>query len=303
MYHVHHSFGKTPNRRTLTQKYFLSNKQGATKTMFTFNSSSHNPLRRGLALAVLLLVLLSGLLFAQPSYAYSSGPDLIISGSFDENCRLIVTITNMGNEDVQIQQGHVWSVDSVMSNGEFTSVVAGGPSAFLEANGGTVTTAGSPFWTGYSNPLTLTVFPVSGESNVDNNTIVIDVPAECQACIGDVDFDGDVDADDIQLIREHILGISQLSPEAQEVADANGDGEISGADIVQIMRQPCYEICMGDVDFDGDVDADDIQLIREHILGISQLSPEAQKVADANGDGQISTFDLVLIMRQPCFQG
>ncbi|MBR4435473.1 MAG: choice-of-anchor J domain-containing protein [Clostridia bacterium] len=62
------------------------------------------------------------------------------------------------------------------------------------------------------------------------------VAAECIARLGDVNFDGEVDASDVTLAMRCVLGIEGLTDEQILAGDVNGDGEISIDDVILIMR-------------------------------------------------------------------
>lgn len=60
--------------------------------------------------------------------------------------------------------------------------------------------------------------------------------ARAFAVPGDVNLNEELDDDDITLIRDHVLGISELTGEALVNADSNSDARIDVADILQVER-------------------------------------------------------------------
>lgn len=72
--------------------------------------------------------------------------------------------------------------------------------------------------------------------------------------------------------------MAPLSLSAAEAADAN--------------------IIIGDINRDGAVAADDLQLLREHILTASALTSQQSENADVNSDGLVDVFDLTLLRRR-----
>ncbi|MCP4712733.1 MAG: hypothetical protein GY869_29245, partial [Planctomycetes bacterium] len=71
-------------------------------------------------------------------------------------------------------------------------------------------------------------------------------------------------------------------------AGAHGGGVWVGEEILPDVP--------GDVDDDGDVDNDDVQLLIQGILGLAQLTQAEIMRADVNGDGILDVGDVVLIV-------
>ncbi len=228
-------------------------------------------------------------------------PDLVIEGTMGSDCLLAITITNIGWQSTQIGGGNTWRVENIILNNPSSPP----PNALNIAELPVTLGAGESLTSGLNFPvkafgdmITLEVFAVNGESNTANNTFTFTVPPECQCCLGDADQDGDADWQDLSLIRQHILGIAPLPPEVWPFMDINQDGNITTFDIVLIRKQDCF--CdKGDVDFDGDVDEDDIQAIQNHILGITPLSQEALERADVvtTTAGAVTVADIAQIRK------
>ena len=71
-----------------------------------------------------------------------------------------------------------------------------------------------------------------GDSGEDTTT----EPIEPTTMLGDVNFDGNIRVNDIQLIRRHILHIEELDGQALINADVNLDGNVRVNDIQLIRR-------------------------------------------------------------------
>lgn len=57
------------------------------------------------------------------------------------------------------------------------------------------------------------------------------------------------------------------------------------------------DVDYGDVNEDGVVNVEDVVLVMQYILGLTQLDPDQQNAADVNGDGIINVEDVVLVMQ------
>ena len=54
--------------------------------------------------------------------------------------------------------------------------------------------------------------------------------------LGDVDFDGDVDASDALLVLRYVLGLVSCGDTTLAIADVNRDGVVDSADVIFILR-------------------------------------------------------------------
>ena len=59
--------------------------------------------------------------------------------------------------------------------------------------------------------------------------------------------------------------------------------------------EPKYKL--GDIDGDGDIDANDYMMLKRHVLRTFKLSDEQKLRADINGDGNINATDYMLLKR------
>lgn len=61
-------------------------------------------------------------------------------------------------------------------------------------------------------------------------------PIRAENVLGDIDFDGDVDYDDCQLILDFVSGAGFLSTSQIDAADVDGDGKVTSADAAQLFH-------------------------------------------------------------------
>ena len=69
--------------------------------------------------------------------------------------------------------------------------------------------------------------------------------------------------------------------------------------IILFLGNPAYAtyVDRGDVNFDGVVDVKDAVLVKQHILGIRELTDEEFVRADTNMDEVVNIIDLVFIIK------
>lgn len=131
------------------------------------------------------------------------------------------------------------------------------------------------------------------------------------AVIGDVNSDGEIDNFDLVVIRRHIAGKTTLNQQQLMNADINADGKVDEVDSkllrgyvsdyfnTTLPNEPInYYTLYGDINEDGTITQDDINLLNEHLLGTSLLTTEQSiKNADINGDGTIDVFDKYILSK------
>ncbi len=122
--------------------------------------------------------------------------------------------------------------------------------------------------------------------------------------VGDVNGDGEVTEEDVELILNYIFGLTTLTSEQESIADVTGDGVIDAADAVYIYRQiankeeyPNEEYPVGDVNGDGEVTEEDAELVQKYDDGIITLTSEQKLRADVTCDGIVDAADVVMIQR------
>src|SRR3989344_1855271 len=92
------------------------------------------------------------------------------------------------------------------------------------------------------------------------NLFGIEEPSLSPTCnsanpIRDVNKNGDVDAEDIQIVNNCVSGLSSCTPENMADSDVDCDGDVDAGDI-QLMLLLANEICDDSLDNDADTFAD-----------------------------------------------
>jgi hypothetical protein len=122
--------------------------------------------------------------------------------------------------------------------------------------------------------------------NSENNSY--SEPQVCEGILGDVDGDGEITQNDVDLAFELVMTNGY-----NICADMNEDGVITAGD-AQAIYALIPETCslMGDVDGDGQLTCIDVQCIFNYVLGIE--TPECNYIelcGDINQDGTITAGD------------
>ncbi|MFH1777300.1 MAG: dockerin type I domain-containing protein [Candidatus Omnitrophota bacterium] len=99
----------------------------------------------------------------------------------------------------------------------------------------------------------------------------------------DLNRDGFVDANDRKNVQVGLV----------PWADVNGDGQVNILDITLIERD--LPFITGDVNFDGDITQNDVQLVTQYCAGLTELTLLQKQAADVNKDGKIDIEDAMLI--------
>ncbi len=60
---------------------------------------------------------------------------------------------------------------------------------------------------------------------------------EPECTLGDVNCDGDINKDDVQMIQDYLMGKIALTTQQYKAADLDGDGEVTSADYVGLKNQ------------------------------------------------------------------
>lgn len=131
------------------------------------------------------------------------------------------------------------------------------------------------------------------------------------AAIGDISLDGRISTMDVVKINKYLAGETTLNQQQLMNADINADGKVDEVDSkllrgyvsdyfnTTLPNEPInYYTLYGDINEDGTITQDDINLLNEHLLGTSLLTTEQSiKNADINGDGTIDVFDKYILSK------
>ena len=123
-----------------------------------------------------------------------------------------------------------------------------------------------------------------------------------KAFVGDVNSDGKITQEDGQTTLRTVLKSVNLNDIQKRRADIDGDRKITVSDVRTILRlsnkislTSKYEV--GDVNKNGVINATDAQLVLKALAKSITLDSTQKKLADVDGDGNISTKDARLIIR------
>lgn len=126
--------------------------------------------------------------------------------------------------------------------------------------------------------------------------------------LGDINDDGTINGDDIYLIQKYIANIVTLTEEQQLRANVDGNGKITVGDAIALQKyissiseQDKYSYIqpngLGDVNDDGIIDEEDVELAQQHAMQVITLTEEQRVRADVNKDGEVSLADAVIIQK------
>lgn len=138
---------------------------------------------------------------------------------------------------------------------------------------------------------------VNGDGVIDAGDAlkILNMIIDKNAVFGDVNGDGKLTQEDVDLIKNYDAGTGSLTDDEKKRADVNGDGDVDAGDSVMISQLLLKET--GDINGDKKIDEEDALLILKHDSGISSLTEEQEKRADLNNDGVVDAGDAVIILR------
>lgn len=117
-----------------------------------------------------------------------------------------------------------------------------------------------------------------------------------EGILGDVNGNGKVDEEDAELVQKYDAGTGSLTDDEKKRADVNGDGVIDAGDAVKILNMIIDKNgVFGDVNGDGKLTQEDVNLVQNYDAGIGSLTDAEKKRADVNEDGNVDAGDSVMI--------
>lgn len=122
--------------------------------------------------------------------------------------------------------------------------------------------------------------------------------------LGDVSGDGKLHSNDCVLVSRHLSAIQELTPEQKRLADVDGDGEVTQADLNLIFLKVVgtltqdFPILVGDVNQNGKIQANDARLAARIASNPSKADAISKVLADVNGDQIVDAFDAKLIAQK-----
>ena len=138
--------------------------------------------------------------------------------------------------------------------------------------------------------------PSDGSYNFDGYEYILGNESEDDALLGDVNGDGKVNKDDADDVQKYDAGTGTLTDAAKKRADVNGDGVIDAGDTVKILNMIVDKNAVfGDVNGDGKLTQEDVDLIKKYDAGTGTLTDDEKKRADVNGNGDIDVNDSLMI--------
>jgi hypothetical protein len=157
---------------------------------------------------------------------------------------------------------------------------------------------------------------VAEVKEVTDDAIVVETSDGKTFEIPKSDLDGDVaEGQSVKLSYDYLTG-NYMSNSAELVANttqgssetpsepatttttANSDAEPDDTTITTTAQQSGdTSNTLGDINLDGEVQANDMLLLKKHLLGINQLEGQAYTNADINGDGEVAANDLLWLKK------
>ena len=95
------------------------------------------------------------------------------------------------------------------------------------------------------------------------------------------------------MLYDYVRGVAQLNAVQKEIADIVSDGKINTRDLSKLsVIIKANEFEKGDVNQDGKLDQEDVNLLYDYVRGVAQLNAVQKEIADIVSDGKINTRDV-----------
>jgi len=118
--------------------------------------------------------------------------------------------------------------------------------------------------------------------------------------LGDVNLDGKLTKADADLLYSHVSGSKTLTGQALKNADYNKDGIVDMKDALALSNKvevKTESTLLGDVNLDGKLTKEDVDLLYSHVSGSKTLTGQALKNADYNKDGIVDMKDVSVLKK------
>ena len=118
--------------------------------------------------------------------------------------------------------------------------------------------------------------------------------------IGDVNRDGRITEEDIDIMYNHINETNILEGEQFALGDLNSDGKVNAKDcnmLFSVINGSYKRFLMGDVNRDGRITSDDRQLILDSVQGNIILDDEQKWLADMNENEVVDLTDYSILQK------
>lgn len=148
-------------------------------------------------------------------------------------------------------------------------------------------------------------------SNLDTSLLSDLTNTKKEISYGDVNEDGKMDVDDVTLVEKYLKSDSKLDDLQKNVADVDGDKEVTAIDVEIMQKKIAGKISAfpvedasvklytyGDVNEDNAINIDDVTLIQKYTNQEESLLELQKKAADVNGDSKVDMLDAEIIQKK-----
>ena len=136
---------------------------------------------------------------------------------------------------------------------------------------------------------------INKDSVIDNKDIVAlrsKIGGSTKYKKGDVNLDGKVSHEDVTIIENYVLKLTELTIDQLNYADYNGDSVVDNKDANSLAKSIASKYKVGDINMDGKINIIDTSILSKYISKLIELDTTEKLLADVNGDGKINASDL-----------